>query len=117
MEFRRVLFRSLARAPALHAGGQRFESVILHDSIHDETRRRPVSHRAGVKQSSLTYWKKLLKRKSTTDANRSSVREVWLCKQRAPGKQTDRLRKATPCHLEQKQIGRATCRERVCPYV
>ena len=23
----------LARAPALHAGGQRFESVILHDEI------------------------------------------------------------------------------------
>ena len=33
----------LARAPALHAGGQRFESVILHNGL-------VVDH------SSLTYW-------------------------------------------------------------
>ena len=27
----------LARAPALHAGGQRFESVILHNPLQRET--------------------------------------------------------------------------------
>src|SRR5690606_29813668 len=37
----------LARAPALHAGGQRFESVILH---------MPLPQGRG--QSSLTYWEK-----------------------------------------------------------
>ena len=34
----------LARAPALQAGGQRFESVILHDGIERHSER------------SLTYW-------------------------------------------------------------
>ena len=33
----------LARAPALQAGGQRFESVILHSVCENADRRRPIS--------------------------------------------------------------------------
>ena len=33
----------LARAPALHAGGQRFESVILHYGIEEGTGKRNLS--------------------------------------------------------------------------
>ncbi len=65
----------LARAPALHAGGQRFESVILHDPL-DERRRMerrktkdvcpcslyPCSLLLNGKRS-LTYWKKKHKRR------------------------------------------------------
>jgi hypothetical protein len=44
----------LARAPALHAGGQRFESVILHTYY---SRKRAGSLNAvDVLISSLTFW-------------------------------------------------------------
>ena len=45
----------LARAPALQAGGQRFESVILHYS--DEIRLREGNHnyQFSIGKSSLTY--------------------------------------------------------------
>ena len=33
----------LARAPALHAGGQRFESVILHYVVRMREWRKPIS--------------------------------------------------------------------------
>ena len=33
----------LARAPALQAGGQRFESVILHSVCENADRRQPIS--------------------------------------------------------------------------
>ena len=59
----------LARAPALQAGGQRFESVILHDPenridevnpISDtlmtgEVNPKPDTRRAFIWKSSLTY--------------------------------------------------------------
>ncbi len=52
----------LARAPALHAGGQRFESVILHGPWYPFV--YPLANCLGVSlgfidgRSSLTYWKK-----------------------------------------------------------
>ena len=49
----------LARAPALQAGGQRFESVILHPSVRLDTR--------GKRQRSLTYWTNETKSKSRKD--------------------------------------------------
>jgi hypothetical protein len=49
----------LARAPALHAGGQRFESVILHEFGMKERRRvTPVACHLYPYKRSLTYWKK-----------------------------------------------------------
>ena len=50
----------LARAPALHAGGQRFESVILH-SIENrigEANPKPDTRRVVLKKRSMTYWTK-----------------------------------------------------------
>ena len=45
----------LARAPALQAGGQRFESVILHtENRIDEVNPKPDTRRAVLKRS-LTY--------------------------------------------------------------
>ena len=44
----------LARAPALHAGGQRFESVILHQSTKDKEQSSKLKvQRVKIKQTSL----------------------------------------------------------------
>ena len=58
----------LARAPALHAGGQRFESVILHAAnvrmrryADMQMRNHLHIHTSEIRTSakrSLTYWKK-----------------------------------------------------------
>ena len=45
----------LARAPALHAGGQRFESVILHLSTTNHTRRKRATIK--IKDILKTVWK------------------------------------------------------------
>ena len=36
----------LARAPALHAGGQRFESVILHSGKEEGTEKKKLSEKS-----------------------------------------------------------------------
>ena len=48
----------LARAPALHAGGQRFESVILHIAPQPLKGGGKVPFRGFRGERSLTYWKK-----------------------------------------------------------
>ena len=56
----------LARAPALQAGGQRFESVILHLVI-------PSARAGDEKRSTLTYWK--FKRAKGRTLNESRCRQ------------------------------------------
>ena len=46
----------LARAPALHAGGQRFESVILHIEEEDRLKANPSAAQPRLPARSLTFW-------------------------------------------------------------
>ena len=68
----------LARAPALHAGGQRFESVILH--IASQYQEASIKYQDTdfrtwylilntwyyLAERSLTYWKKVIEREDNS---------------------------------------------------
>ena len=79
----------LARAPALQAGGQRFESVILH-----------------TKERTLTYWKavrrgaKPLAQANQTDTTRNLNQESNRHKRGEPARDSERVDSRRPSRKE-----------------
>ena len=84
----------LARAPALHAGGQRFESVILHQRGHW----RIGSKRTTSNSRHDILLKKVIHHKRKKKANKGTWRMPWLSKAKKDVISCEKLRGVANTH-------------------